>query len=133
MIIARNVTPCPPLPSGTTRMRSASATATSVTATAHQPAQSKPVSAPVASRPTMSPAASDAAPAPSCCTAPLKLMKLPRRRGATLPVTSAIAGPKRPGTKMKNSDARRDRARERQRRQVRHHDDAARARRTRGS
>jgi hypothetical protein len=102
MIMAGNVTPVPPLPSGTTRMLSASAIATRVAATAHHPAQSKPVSAPAVSRPTMSPAANDAAPAPSCCTAPLKLKKLPRRRGATLPVMSAIAGPKRPGTKTKN-------------------------------
>ena len=33
----------------------------------------------------------------------LKLMKLPRSRGSTLPVTSAVAGPKRPGTNTKKS------------------------------
>ena len=30
-------------------------------------------------------------------------MKLPRNRGGTLPVTSAVAGPNRPGTKTKNN------------------------------
>ena len=42
-------------------------------------------------------------PAPSCWIAALNVMKLPRSRGSTLPDTSAIAGPKRPGTSTKNS------------------------------
>ena len=51
----------------------------------------------------MSPAVSDAMPEASCWIDALKLMKLPRSRGSTLPVTSAIAGPNRPGTNTKNS------------------------------
>ena len=51
----------------------------------------------------ISPADSDAMPDASCCSDALKLMKLPRSRGSTLPVTSAVAGPKRPGTNTKNS------------------------------
>ena len=51
----------------------------------------------------MSPPTSAANPDASCWTAELKLMKLPRSRASTLPLTSAIAGPKRPGTKMKKN------------------------------
>ena len=42
-------------------------------------------------------------PTPSCWSDALKLMKLPRSFGSTLPVTSAVAGPNRPGTNTKNS------------------------------
>ena len=56
----------------------------------------------------MRPAVSAASPAPSCWIDALKLMKLPRSRGSTLPVTSAIAGPKRPVTSTKNSTAHGD-------------------------
>ena len=51
----------------------------------------------------MRPAASDATPDASCCSDALKLMKLPRSLGSTLPVTSAVAGPNRPGTNTKKS------------------------------
>ena len=58
-------------------------------------------------------------PPPSCWTDALKLMKLPRSRGSTLPVMSAIAGPKRPGTQTKNSDRDPDGDGERRAREVR--------------
>ena len=63
----------------------------------------KCVSVPSGARPMMRPAASDATPDASCCSDALKLMKLPRSLGSTLPVTSAVAGPNRPGTKTKKS------------------------------
>ena len=68
-----------------------------------QPTAPKCVSAPSGARPMMRPAASDATPDASCWIDALKLMKLPRSLGSTLPVTSAVAGPNRPGTNTKNS------------------------------
>ncbi len=64
---------------------------------------SKPVSVPSAALPTSDPATNAATPAPNCWIAALRLMKLPRTRGSALPDTSAIAGPKRPVTRMKNT------------------------------
>ena len=54
-------------------------------------------------------------------------MKLPRRRGATLPVTSAIAGPKRPVTNTKNTMVTASTCASGTGGQVRHHEDAARS------
>ncbi len=79
------------------------------------------------------PAASDAIPDASCWIDALKLMKLPRSRGSTLPVTSAIAGPNRPGTNTKNSTRQRDDPGERQRRQMRHRRGSVRSRSARES
>ena len=75
----------------------------SVQATASQPTQPKCVSEPSGARPMIIPEVRTASPEPTCCSDALKLMKLPRSRGSTEPVISAIAGPKRPVTKMKKS------------------------------
>ena len=67
------------------------------------PTVPKRVSSPTADFPMIDPAISEAKPAAICCTEELKLMKLPRKRGSTLEIISAIAGTKRPETKIMNS------------------------------
>ena len=61
------------------------------------------VSSPSADFPIIDPAIKEAHPAEICCTEELKLIKLPLNLGSTLEIIKAIAGTKRPETKIMNS------------------------------
>ena len=73
-----------------------------VATAAMMPTVPKWVSSPLADLPMIAPDMSEAKPAAICCTEELKLMKLPRKRGSTLEVINAMAGTKRPETKIMN-------------------------------
>ena len=83
-----------------------------------QPTAPKCVSVPSGARPMMRPAASDAIPDASCWIDALKLMKLPRSLGSTLPVTKCGRRAEPAGNEYEEQHRQRDDPGERQRRKM---------------